>query len=85
MTGIKFAPCKPFILQGLEKRFYFLRTLVWSILGIVVALLVWQFFTKSYGEASGYFCGTLILLGTGLELVRAELAELRRMIKAKDE
>ena len=28
MTGIKFAPCKPFILQGLEKGFYFLRALL---------------------------------------------------------
>ena len=62
-----------------------LRGFVWSILGLAVFMLLWQFFTKSYGEASGYFCGTLILLGTGLELVRAELAELRRMIKAKDE
>lgn len=62
-----------------------LRGFVWSILGLAVVILLWQFFTKSSGGVLGYFCGMLILLGTGLELVRAEIKELRRSITAKDE
>ena len=62
-----------------------LKGFVWSILGLGVFMLLWQFFTKSSGGASGYFSVTLILFATGLELVRTELAELRRTITAKDE
>ena len=62
-----------------------LRGFVWGILGLAVLMLLWQFFTKSYTEASIYFCGTLISFAAGLNLVRAELAELRHTISAKDE
>lgn len=61
-----------------------LRGYVWSILGLAGFILLWQLFTKSSGGVLGYFCGTLVLLATGLELVRVELVELRRTITAQD-
>ena len=62
-----------------------LRWFTKGLLGIAMLLLLWQFFTKLYTEASIYFSLTLISLAVGLDLVRAELTELRRSITAKDE
>lgn len=61
-----------------------LRGFVWSILGIEGCMVLWLFITKSYSEAIFYFLGTLTLLAAGLELVRAELAKLRRTSTAQD-
>ena len=62
-----------------------LKRFIWFIYGIFGFLALWLFFTKSYSEAIIYFLITLVMLAAGLELVRAELAELRRIITTKDE
>lgn len=62
-----------------------LKRFVWAIYGIFGFLALWLFVTKSYSEAVIYFLGTLVILAAGFDLVRAELAELRRLVTAKDE
>ena len=62
-----------------------LKGFIWFIYGMVGFLVLWLFITKSYSEAIILFLGTLNILAAGLGLVRAELAELRRTITAKDE
>ena len=62
-----------------------LRWFTRGLLGIAVLILLERIFFKVTDQASGYFGLTLILFVSGLELVRAELAELRRTITAKDE
>ncbi len=62
-----------------------LKRLVWVIYGLFGCLALWLFVTKSYSEAVIYFLVTLVLLAASLDVVRAELAALRRTITAKDE
>ena len=57
-----------------------LRVFIWSVLALAVLILLLRVFSKldGGGSASSYFCITLVLFATGLELVRSELADLRR-------
>jgi hypothetical protein len=59
-----------------------LKGFVWCVLALAVLVLFLQVFVFSKsqggGSAASYFVATLVLLGTGLELVRSELADLRR-------
>ena len=50
-----------------------LRWFIRSVAGIAVFLMLWQFFTRSYGIADIYFYSALLCFSLGLELVHAEL------------
>ena len=55
-----------------------------GLIGLAALILLERIFFKITDQASGYFSLTLLLFGMGLELVRAEFAELRRTIIAND-